>query len=100
MDANETQARNVLTLQERRLVYGVARDCYIRDHSDKETFENNFRNHPDAVGFSPELIILAIRLAFVLFEWWFSNKLDVPSVVPSASDPGFFDSDNFDWRSV
>jgi hypothetical protein len=87
------EARRKLTLGERRLVYGIARDCYIRNPSDGEQFKIDFENHPDAVGFSPILIQIAIELAIILFRWWVENHLTIPSVVPSASDPGFFDAD-------
>jgi len=85
--------RDRLTLAERRLVYGAARDCYLRRQNDIEQCKVDFQNHTDIVGFSQILIELAIQLAVALFRWWLDNRLSVPCVIPSASDPGFFDVD-------
>ena len=86
--------RKRLTVAERRACYSAARDCYLKNR-DVEQALIDFKNHPDVVGFSftAILIQIAIELAVALFRWWLDNQVAVPSVVPSTSDPGFFDCD-------
>jgi len=64
-----------------RFVQQVAAEHFERHGNDRAAFELAVRNDPRIARMSPELIILAIRLAMILFTIWQQNKVNAPTVI-------------------
>lgn len=68
-----------------KLIQQVAAEHFERHGNDRAAFELAVRNDPRIVRMSPELIILAIRLAMILFTIWQQNKANAPTALVGQS---------------
>jgi hypothetical protein len=71
----------------------IARKHYISLYQDRDAFEQAVSRDDALVGIDPAVVILLIKLALALFDWWMQNSVRVPSVIAMSDEPGWFHID-------
>lgn len=64
-----------------RFIQQVAAEHFERHGNDRAAFELAVRNDPRIVRLSPDLILLAIRLAMILYTIWQQNRVNAPTAL-------------------
>ena len=68
-----------------RFIQQVAAEHFERHGNDRAAFVLAVRNDPRIVRLSPELILLAIRLAMILYTIWQQNRANAPTALVGQS---------------
>lgn len=83
-------------LRMRLLTRAVARSAWVRSGSKGEDAIIDFNGDPRLYGLDPALVALLLQIALLLWKYWHENKIDVPSVVPSALEPVDYETEDPD----
>jgi hypothetical protein len=83
-------------LRLRLLTRAAARVAWVKSGGKGEDAVIVFQDDPRLYGLDPALIALLVQIALLLFKHWLENKIDEPSVVPSADEPVDYETEDFD----
>jgi hypothetical protein len=83
-------------LRMRLLTRAAARMAWVKSGGKGEDAAIDFQNDPRLYGLDPALVALLVQIALLLFRYWFENKIDEPSVVPSADEPVDYETEDVD----
>jgi hypothetical protein len=83
-------------LRMRLLTRAAARSAWVKSGGAGEDALIDFQNDPRLYGLDPALVALLVQIALLLFRYWFENKIDEPSVVPSADEPVDYETEDVD----
>lgn len=83
-------------LRMRLLTRAVARSAWVKSGSKGEDALIDFNNDPRLYGLDPALVALLVQIALLLWKYWHENKIEVPSVVPSADEPVDYETEDVD----
>ena len=83
-------------LRMRLLARAVARSAWIKCNGCGEDAIIDFRADRRLHGIDPALVALLLQIALLLWKYWLENKIDTPSVVPSALEPVDFETEDPD----
>jgi len=70
----------------KRLAREIARESFIACKGDTEASLAYFRAHPRLFAIDPQLIVLMIQIAIMLWKLWQSRSVSEPSVVASSDE--------------
>ena len=80
-----------LTPRQIRIARRVARRCYIDNPNDLEAAEQCFRSNKEIVAIDPAMIVFVIKIAWILWQWWRSRDVTIPSESWESDEPGVCD---------
>jgi hypothetical protein len=83
-------------LRMRLLTRAAARAAWVKSGGKGEDAVIDFQNDPRLYGLDPALIALLVQVALLLFKYWMENRIDEPSVVPSADEPVDYETEDCD----
>jgi hypothetical protein len=83
-------------LRMRLLTRAAARSAWVKSGGKGEDAVIDFQNDPRLYGLDPALIALLVQIALLLFKYWMENRIDEPSVVPSADEPVDYETEDAD----
>lgn len=83
-------------LRMRLLARAVARSAWIDCKGCGEDAIVGFQADRRLYGIDPALVALLLQIALLLWKYWQENKIDVPSVVPSALEPVDYETEDAD----
>jgi len=89
-----------LTRTEKLSVRRLSREAWIDSDGDVDKAKRLVRARISEYGLSPAIIILAIRLAIILIQWWWDNRVESPSARLSAKEPLGATDDDVDTDGV
>jgi predicted signal transduction protein with EAL and GGDEF domain len=84
----------MLRRRHKRLAREIARESFIACQGDIEAALEYFKNSPRLLAVDVTTLILMIKLAVELWQWWKSRNIDEPSTVASL-DEAFALGDDF-----
>lgn len=73
--------------QQRRLARRVAIDAWKAGKRDDESLASRFNSDPRITKLDPATIILLIKIAITLWQWWKARKIENPTVQPMQGEP-------------
>lgn len=71
----------------------AAREAWLKADGSFASAETAFRADPRIAKLDPATILLLIKLAFQLWEWWKDRKISDPSVVACSDELSFSGDD-------
>jgi len=74
----------MLRRRHKRLSYEIAREAIIACQGDAEAALAYFRAHPRLYAINPQLLVLMIQIAIMLWNYWRDRSISEPSVVASS----------------
>jgi hypothetical protein len=83
-------------LRMRLLTRAAARSAWVKSGGKGEDAVIDFQNDPRLYGLDPALVALLVQIALLLFKYWMENRIDEPSVVPSADEPVDYETEDSD----
>lgn len=83
-------------LRMRLLARAVARSAWVDCKGCGEDAIIGFKSDRRLQGLDPALVLLLVQIAMLLWKYWQENKIDTPSVVPSALEPVDFETEDID----
>lgn len=78
----------------KRLAYAVARTAWIAANGKGDEARLLFERDPRVRDLDPQVIMLLLAIALLLFAFWLKEQIDEPSVVPSGLEPIDWDEEN------
>ena len=87
-------------LRYRLLARMVARSAWIECRGCGEDARIGFEADRRLYGIDPALLALLVQIALALWRYWHENKIEAPSIVPSALEPIEWESDDDDEEGV
>jgi hypothetical protein len=84
----------------RLLTRAVARSAWIECQGCGEDAIIGFQSDRRLYGLDPALVALLVQIALALWKYWHEQKIDTPSIVPSALEPIDWESDDDDEEGV
>lgn len=79
--------------RESRLARRVGRWAYMEADGDLAKAEELFRKHESIARLDAQTVILMLKIAFDIWQWWTSRGIKEPSVVASSGEPYSDDDD-------
>jgi hypothetical protein len=76
----------MLRRRHKRLAREIAREAIIACQGDIEAALEYFKNSPRLLSVDVATLILMIKLAVELWQWWKSRNIDEPSTVIDAEE--------------
>jgi hypothetical protein len=78
----------------KRLAYAAARTAWIKAEGKGDEARLLFERDPRIRDLDPQVIMLLLAIALLLFAFWLQQEIDEPSVVPSGLEPIDWDEAN------
>jgi hypothetical protein len=83
-------SKEKLSKKQRRIVREIARDAWVEANGNpqrakrmaKERIKQKYGS-----AWAILLVSIAVRIAFMLIEWWFNNRISDPGVDPYEGEP-------------
>lgn len=76
-----------LSIRERRLARKITRQAWIASGGDSEAAKASLESRFAEAGISPGMILLFIKLAIMLIDFWYSKGIRIPELEPQVGEP-------------
>jgi predicted signal transduction protein with EAL and GGDEF domain len=87
----------MLRRRHKRLAREIARESFIACQGDIEAALEYFKNSPRLLAVDVATLILMIKLAVELWQWWKSRNIDEPSTVACSDEWEVMGEDFTEW---